>query len=72
MRLGAQKFVQELVEREVTAFVGRDHYARRDDGEELRGYRNGYRPKSMNTPRDHSRCRCRRCGAAQGGSIRTW
>ncbi len=49
MRLGAQRFVQELVEREVTSFLGRDHYARREDGEELRGYRNGYRPKSMNT-----------------------
>ncbi len=49
MRLGAQKFVQELVEREVTSFLRRDHYARREDGEDLRGYRNGYRPKSMNT-----------------------
>ncbi|MDA8347087.1 MAG: transposase [Thermaerobacter sp.] len=49
MRLGAQKFVQELVEREATSFLGRDHYARREDGEDLRGYRNGYRAKSMNT-----------------------
>ena len=49
MRLGAQKFVQELVEREVTSFLGRDHYARRENGDDLRGYRNGYRPKSMNT-----------------------
>jgi putative transposase len=49
MRLGAQRFVQELVEREVTAFLGRGHYERRPAGEELLGYRNGYRPKSMNT-----------------------
>lgn len=51
MRLGAQRFVQELVERKVPSFLGRDHYVyvRREDGEELRGYRNGYRAKSMHT-----------------------
>jgi putative transposase len=29
LRLGAQRFVQELVEREAGAFLGRDHYERR-------------------------------------------
>jgi transposase-like protein len=49
IRLGAQRFVQELVEREVTSFLGRDHYERRESGKELRGYRNGYRTKTVAT-----------------------
>jgi putative transposase len=49
LRLGAQRFVQELVEREAGAFLGRDHDERRADGEKLRGYRNGYRPKTVTT-----------------------
>ena len=49
LRLGAQRFVQELVEREAGAFLGRDHYGRRGEGEELTGYRNGYRPKAIAT-----------------------
>lgn len=72
MRLGAQKFVQELVEREVTSFLGRDHYARREDGEELRGYRNGYRPKSMNTAEGPLPVQMPQVRGARDGSIRTW
>lgn len=53
LRLGAQRFVQELVEREAGTFLGRDHYERRADGEELRGYRNGYRPKAVTTAEGH-------------------
>lgn len=49
LRLGAQRFVQELVEREAGAFLGCDHYQQRGDGEELRGYRNGYRPKAVSS-----------------------
>jgi len=43
LRLGAQRLAQELVEQEVTDFLGRARYERVGVGEEHRGYRNGYR-----------------------------
>jgi putative transposase len=42
LRLAAQVIMQELLEQEVTAFLGRERYERRADGEP--GYRNGYEP----------------------------
>jgi transposase-like protein len=42
LRLAAQMVVQELLEQEVTDFLGRERYERR--AEEERGYRNGYEP----------------------------
>lgn len=48
VRLGAQRLVQELLEQEVTAVLGREYYAR--DGQSgTRGYRNGYRPGVLKT-----------------------
>jgi len=42
LRLAAQVIMQELLEQEVTDFLGRERYERRADGEH--GYRNGYEP----------------------------
>ena len=47
LTLGAQRVVQELVEQEVTTFLGRDHYQR--GARRVRGYRNGYRLKRIPT-----------------------
>jgi putative transposase len=40
--------LQKAVELEVTEFLGRDHYQRHEDGL-LRGYRNGYADKQVQT-----------------------
>jgi putative transposase len=45
LTLGAQRVVQELLEQEVTAFLGREHYRR--GPRRIRGYRNGYRVKRV-------------------------
>src|SRR5690606_18752451 len=42
LRLAAQVVVQEILEQEVTDFLGRERYERRREDE--RGYRNGYEP----------------------------
>lgn len=47
LTLGAQRVVQELLEQEVTAFLGREHYRR--GVRRIRGYRNGYRIKRVPT-----------------------
>ena len=47
LRLGTQRVVQELLEHEVTAFLGRDHYRR--GPRRITGYRNGYKPKTLPT-----------------------
>jgi transposase-like protein len=47
--LGAQHLGQEMLEQEVTDYLGRGHYERSEEGEEHRGYRNGYRPARMDT-----------------------
>ena len=48
IRLGAQLMLQKAVELEVTEFLGRDHYQRHGDTL-LRGYRNGYENKEVQT-----------------------
>ena len=48
IRPGAQLVLQKAVELEVTEFLGRDHYQRHEDGL-LRGYRNGYEDKRVET-----------------------
>jgi len=45
--LGAQRLVQEIVEQEVADFLGRGHYQHREEGEDLEGYRNGYRVREL-------------------------
>ncbi len=47
--LGAQHLGQEMLEQEVTDYLGRGHYERREESNENRGYRNGYRPARMDT-----------------------
>ncbi|MCX7825039.1 MAG: transposase [Verrucomicrobiae bacterium] len=48
IRAGAQLMLQKAVELEVTEFLGREHYQRQPEGP-LRGYRNGYEPKTIQT-----------------------
>lgn len=47
-KLGAQRLLQEALEQEVTDFLGREHYER-SQGQEHRGYRNGYEPGRVKT-----------------------
>jgi hypothetical protein len=47
--LGAQHLGQEMLEQEVTDYLGRGHYERREESNENCGYRNGYRPARMDT-----------------------
>ena len=48
IRLAAQLMLQKAIELEVTEFLGREHYCRSGD-ELLRGYRNGYEDKQVQT-----------------------
>lgn len=49
-RLGAQLLLQAALEAEVTAFLGRDRYARAADAPDVRaGLRNGYCPTTVKT-----------------------
>lgn len=49
LHLGAQRIAQEVLEQEVTDYLGRDHYEHRDANQEHCGYRNGYRQVAMDT-----------------------
>jgi len=49
LRLGAQRLAQELLEEDVTDFLGRERYVRHRGDELHRGYRNGYEPGRMAT-----------------------
>jgi putative transposase len=46
-RLGARLILQQALEYEVTEFLGRERYARADDGAAI--YRNGYEPRTVKT-----------------------
>jgi putative transposase len=46
-RLGARLIMQQALEDEVTEFLGRERYARADDGGAI--YRNGYEPRVVKT-----------------------
>lgn len=46
VKLAAQRVAQELLEQEVTDFLGREHYQR---AKEHRGWRNGYEPARIRT-----------------------
>jgi transposase-like protein len=48
-RSGLIKLLTEAVAEEVKQFLGRDHYQRLEEGQEHKGYRNGYRDKSFRT-----------------------
>lgn len=47
IRLGAQRLAQELLEEEVTDFLGRERYVRHRGDHPHRGYRNGYEPGTV-------------------------
>jgi putative transposase len=49
LRLGAQRLAQELLEEDVTDFLGRDRYVRHHGDHPHRGYRNGYEPGRVRT-----------------------
>lgn len=49
LRLGAQRLAQELLEEDVTDFLGRERYVRHRGDELHRGYRNGYEPGRIRT-----------------------
>ncbi len=46
-RLGAQRLIQELLEQEVTDYLGRDRYERSEEGN--KGFRNGYKKRQLNS-----------------------
>jgi transposase-like protein len=48
-RLGVERLLQEMLEQEVSDYLGREHYQRRKPEQEARGYRNGYEPGRMRT-----------------------
>src|SRR3954463_16106476 len=52
-RLGARLILQQALEEEVTEFLGRERYARADDGDGDGdagvGYRNGYEARTVKT-----------------------
>ncbi len=48
-RLGVERLVQEMLEQEVTDYLGREHYQRQQAEQEHRGYRNGYEPGRIRT-----------------------
>ena len=47
LRLGTPRVVQEVLEHEVTAVLGQDHYRR--GPRRITGYRDGYQPKTLPT-----------------------
>jgi len=49
IRLGTERLLQEMLEREATAYLGRERYQRRDPAQPSRGYRNGYGPGCLRT-----------------------
>ena len=79
-----QRLIQELLEEEVTEFLGRAKSARRSESDNERGYRNGYggprrltlssgtvqlrRPRVRNTKRS-SRAGCCRCSSTGPGRL---
>ena len=79
-----QRMIQELLEEEVTEFLGRAKSARRSESDNETGYRNGYgrprrltlssgtiqlrRPESA-TPKRSSRAGCCRCSSTGPGRL---
>ncbi len=49
MRKSLQRVIQEVLEQEMTDYLGRGHYERRPEELAHRGYRNGYEPKRVKT-----------------------
>lgn len=78
--LGTQHLAQEMLEQEVTDYLGRGHYERREEGQEHQGYRNTCCTQySVDTGRriwiplkGVLRSRCPRCVKAQNPIVRPW
>jgi len=49
VRLGAKRLIQELLEAEVTEYLGRERYERSDGEEGRRGYRNGHKARRLDS-----------------------
>jgi len=49
IRLGTERLLQEMLEQEVTDYLGRGHYQRYQPDQEQRGYRNGYEAGHLDT-----------------------
>lgn len=49
VKVGMEKILQETLEGEVTEFLGREWYQRNQEGENTKGYRNGYYERSVKT-----------------------
>ncbi|MDH7579135.1 MAG: transposase, partial [Bacillota bacterium] len=47
VRLGAQRLIQELLEQEVTDFLGRERYERKPEDQPNGGLRNGYKTRHI-------------------------
>jgi putative transposase len=63
-QLGAQLLLQTALEAEVTAFLGRDRYARQAGAvDAAAGLRNGYCPTTVRTTAGRLRCSARSCAA---------
>jgi hypothetical protein len=60
LKLAAQRVIQEALEQEVTDYLGRERYARRNNGQV--GWRNGYEPGRIRSAEGETGCTCRRCG----------
>ena len=82
MRSQVQRLIQELLEEEVTAFLGRAKSALRSDSDNDTGYRNGYgrarrltlssgtiQLRQSAIPRSSSRAGCCRCSSTGPGRL---
>jgi len=49
VRLGAKRLIHELLEAEVTEYLGRERYERSDGDGGRRGYRNGHKPRRLDS-----------------------
>ena len=49
IKIGMEKVIQEALEGEVTEFLGRDWYQRKEGDEKFNGYRNGYYDRKIKT-----------------------
>ena len=72
MKKGAAFFLQQLLEEEVTDFLGRDHYQRAKGEENKSGYRNGYEPRKVKTTDERWKCIFLRCEEQMSHSALNW
>ena len=68
VRQKVQGFIQEVLEEEVTALLGRRRWQRRRGVDEVPGYRNGYgRLRKLSLTSGTVRCAGRGCGGWRSG-----